>query len=115
MPARSRKPSGSGRTTSSGRTTDSGRTTPKGGGPTPIHPFRKLDPDTPVQVGRRPSSPAFLVVVGLMWVAAGIIAIASLSAGWKFVPGILFIGIGLFFLRGAGATVARREQRQSDG
>jgi hypothetical protein len=50
-----------------------------------------------------------------MWIACGVIAIVSLSAGWRFVPGIAFIGIGLFFLRGASATVLRRERRQSGG
>jgi hypothetical protein len=80
-----------------------------------MHPFRKLDPDTPVQVGRRPSSPGFLLIVSLMWIACGIIAIVSLSAAWRFVPGIAFIGIGLFFLRGASATVVRRDRHQSDG
>jgi hypothetical protein len=80
-----------------------------------MHPFRKLNPDTPVQVGRRPSSPGFLLIVSLMWIACGIIAIVSLSAAWRFVPGIAFIGIGLFFLRGASATVVRRDRPQSDG
>ena len=80
-----------------------------------MHPFRKVDPDTPVQVGRRPSSPGFLLLVSLMWNACGIIAIVSLSAAWRFVPGIAFIGIGLFFLRGASATVVRRDRRESDG
>jgi len=32
---------------------------------------------------------------------------------WRFVLGIVAVGIGLFFLRGAGATVVRRDQRQS--
>jgi hypothetical protein len=67
-----------------------------------------------MQVGRRPSSPAFLLVVSLMWIAVGIIAIASLTAWWRFVPGIVFIGIGLLFLRGASATIVRRDRRQSD-
>jgi hypothetical protein len=80
-----------------------------------MHPFRRVDPDTPVQVGRRPSSPGFLLLVSLMWVGCGIIAIVSLSAAWRFVPGIAFIGIGLFFLRGASATVVRRDRPQSDG
>jgi hypothetical protein len=70
-----------------------------------------VDPDRPVQVGRRPSNPAFLLLIGIMWVAAGIVALTSLSAVWKFVPGILFIGVGLFFIRGAGATVLRRGRR----
>jgi hypothetical protein len=92
----------------------SGRVTPRAGAESrPSRPGR-FDFDTPSEIGRRPSSPAFLLVVALMWIAVGIIAIASLSAWWKFVPGILFVGIGLLFLRGASATVVRRDRRQSD-
>jgi hypothetical protein len=46
--------------------------------------------------------------VGLAWIICGIVALVALSASWKLVPGILFIGIGLFWLRGAVTTVARR-------
>jgi len=46
-----------------------------------------------------------------MWIAAGIWALVSLTASWKLVPGIVFIGLGLLYLRGAAATVARRADR----
>jgi hypothetical protein len=46
-----------------------------------------------------------------MWVAAGVVALVGLAASWKLVPGIVFIGIGLMFLRGAAATVVRRSER----
>jgi hypothetical protein len=45
-----------------------------------------------------------------MWIACGIVALVGLSASWKLVPGIVFIGIGLLFLRGAATTAARRSQ-----
>jgi hypothetical protein len=77
-------------------------------------PARRSKPrpeDLTPQVGRRPSPPALLFVVAAMWITTGIVAIVALSASWKLVPGIVFIGIGLMYLRGALTTVARR----SDG
>jgi len=68
-------------------------------------------PATVGQPGRRPPSPGLLLVVALMWIAAGVWALIALTAGWKLVPGIVFIGLGLLYLRGAAATVARRADR----
>jgi tellurite resistance protein TehA-like permease len=76
-------------------------------------PRRKKKADAPPQVGRRPSSPAYLAVVGVMWVAVGVIDIVRLKAGWRIAVGIVFIGIGLFFLRGAAMTVVRRDERRA--
>ncbi len=63
------------------------------------------------QVGKRPSSPVFLFVVALVWIACGIAAFFLFSASWRIVVGVVFIGIGLFWLRGAMATIARHEDR----
>jgi hypothetical protein len=63
-------------------------------------------------VGKRPSNPMFLSLVGVMWVAAGVVALFGLHAGWRFVPAIVFAGIGLYFVRSASATVLRRERRR---
>lgn len=62
-------------------------------------------------MGRRPSSPPLLMVVGLMWVAAGVIALFLMTANWRFVPAVAFAGVGLYFVRGASATILRRERR----
>jgi hypothetical protein len=43
----------------------------------------------------------------LVWIACGAVALLELHASWKLIPGIVFIGIGLFFLRGAATTVER--------
>jgi hypothetical protein len=48
-----------------------------------------------------------------MWIAVGVIVLVAGPSGWKIILGIVAIGFGLFFLRGAGATVVRREQRRS--
>jgi hypothetical protein len=50
-------------------------------------------------------------VIGLMWVAAGVVALFVLTAGWRFVPAVVFVGVGLYYVRGASATVLRRERR----
>jgi hypothetical protein len=49
-----------------------------------------------------------LLLIAVAWIGCGIVALVSLKAGWKLVPGIVFIGVGLLFFRGAAATVARR-------
>ena len=91
-----------------------GRVTPKGtrpaGARTPPRP-----PDTPApppgQVGRRPSRPGFLLAVGGAWIVVGVVILTTLDAGWRIIPGVVAIGIGLFFVRGAAVTVLRREGR----
>ena len=50
------------------------------------------------------------MVLGIVWIACGVIALTSLHASWKLVPGIVFIGIGLLFVRGAATTVVRRDK-----
>ena len=67
--------------------------------------------DPTPQVGRRPSPPALLFAIAGMWIAVGVIAFVVMSAAWKLVPAIVFIGIGLLYLRGAVTTVARRGER----
>jgi len=54
-------------------------------------------------------------MVGVMWIAAGVIELFALNAGWRFVPAIVFVGIGLFFLRGAAVTVVRRTDGDTTG
>lgn len=91
-----------------------GRTTPKGTAPRPAKAASKklpLVPDRPVQPGKRPSNPAFLALLALVWIAAGVYAIVGLSASWKYIPGVFFIGVGILFLRGAAVAVRRRENR----
>jgi len=63
------------------------------------------------QVGRRPSPPPLLFAIAAAWVAVGVAALVALNASWKLVPGIVFIGIGLMYLRAALTTVARRGDR----
>jgi hypothetical protein len=82
-------------------------TPPKASSPSKPEPEAEPTP----QVGRRPSNPAFLFAVAGLWIAAGIVVWLFLTAGWKLVPAIVFIGVGLFFLRGALQTVVRHDER----
>jgi hypothetical protein len=63
------------------------------------------------QVGRRPSNPGFLLLLALIWIACGVVALVKLHAAWRLVPVIVFIGIGLYFLRGAVTSANRRQQQ----
>jgi len=95
------------------KTGSSGRVTPKGRTSNQPAVAKGSVPETPVQVGRRPSNPAFLLLLGVLWIAVGIVIMVAATFSWRFVLGIVAVGIGLFFLRGAGATVVRRDQRHS--
>ena len=79
----------------------------KGGRTTPRRPTA-IEQGQP---GKRPSNPVFLLVLGLVWIACGVYAIVALSASWKVIPGIFFIGVGILFLRGAAVTFIRRGER----
>jgi hypothetical protein len=67
------------------------------------------------QVGKRPSSPRFLLVVAAVWIACGIAAFFLFDSSWRIAVGVVFIGVGLYWLRGALATVARHEGRLPEG
>jgi hypothetical protein len=51
-----------------------------------------------------------LAVTGLVWIACGVIALTQLTASWKFIPAIFFVGVGLLWVRGAAVTLARHER-----
>jgi hypothetical protein len=113
MADRSRKPRGQ----SSGRA-GSGRVTPRPGAkPTSAErAAAKSRPgiDERAMVGRRPSNPAWLLVLGVAWIACGFGAVFGLTAGWRFVPGVFFLGVGLFFIRGSAASLLRRGRSGAD-
>ena len=90
-----------------------GRVTPKGTRPAGVRPPKPASAEAapPGQVGRRPSQPGFLLAVAAMWIIVGIVILIWVHTGWRIVPAVVAIGIGLFFLRGAAATVLRRQSR----
>jgi hypothetical protein len=51
-----------------------------------------------------------LAAVSIAWLAAGVIELTMLEASWRFVPGIVFLGLGLLYLRAAALTVLRRSR-----
>ena len=66
----------------------------------------------PGQVGRRPSRPGVLGLIGIMWIVVGVVELFVLDASWRFVPAIVCVGIGLFFLRGAFVSVLRQDEHR---
>src|SRR4051794_35392826 len=92
-----------------------GRVTPKGTRPADRTTARSearsaaaSSTPPPAQVGRRPSRPSFLLAVAVAWLVVAVVILTTFSAGWRFIPGVFAIGIGLFFARAAAATVVRR-------
>jgi hypothetical protein len=79
----------------------------------PDRPEKEPAPRLP-QVGKRPSSPFMLFAIGVVWVGCGVLALTTLTASWKFIPAIFFIGIGFLWLRGAALTFSRHERRSGD-
>jgi hypothetical protein len=81
--------------------------------PDRIGPFEKPDPDKPLgQVGRRPSSPAKLLVFGIVYLACGIASFFVLKGTLRVIIGIVFIGIAVFWFRAAATTVLRQQARR---
>jgi len=70
----------------------------------------RVDTDAIGEVGRRPGSPTVPLMTGLMWVAVGIVILVTFSAGWRFVVGVVCIGVGGLFLRGGLAAIVRRSR-----
>jgi hypothetical protein len=114
-----------GSTVADDRKRKGGRVTPKGGetgetgasGSTGAGSSRaKPDPNAPMgQVGKRPSPPIFLLLVGFAWIICGVVALFVIKQAWRIAIGVVFIGIGLFWMRGAMATYARHEERYKEG
>jgi hypothetical protein len=51
-----------------------------------------------------------LAATGIVWIACGVVALTTLTATWKFIPAIFFIGVGFLWMRGAAVTLARHER-----
>jgi hypothetical protein len=83
--------------------------------PASIGPFARPDPDAPPgQVGRRPSSPAKLLFFAVVYFACGVVAFIVLKGNLRVILGVVFIGLGLLWLRGAGTAAARQGRQRED-
>jgi hypothetical protein len=49
-------------------------------------------------------------LIAALWLACGVLVATKLDASWRLVPTIVFIGVGLFYLRAGLQTVVRRER-----
>jgi hypothetical protein len=106
-----------------------GRVTPRKGatppGPPPsgrrsilpkrVGPFERPDPDKPLgQVGRRPSSPQKLLLFSGVYIICGILSFFLVGHTLGVILGIVLIGIGLLWFRGAATAQLRQSRRNSD-
>jgi len=83
--------------------------------PSRLGPFERPDANRPLgQVGRRPSSPTKLAVFAVVYVAVGIASFFVLKGTLGIVIGIVFIGIGLLWTRGAATALLRQQGRRGD-
>jgi hypothetical protein len=83
--------------------------------PKRVGPFEKPDANRPLgQVGRRPSSPTKLAVFAIVYVAAGIASFFILKGALGVIIGVVFIGIGLLWARGAATALLRHDARRED-
>lgn len=71
-------------------------------------------PPLPGPVGRRPPQPLVPLATGLMWIIVGVVILIWLTASWKYVAGIVAIGIGVLFARGGLAALIRQSNRRGD-
>ena len=120
--ADSRRKPGTGRVPPKGGPQPAGRAPrarpsgPRASLPNKIGPFRRPDANAaPGQVGRRPTPPGRLAFFGALYIVVGIISFFVLKGGFSIIIGIVFIGLGLLWLRGAGTAVLRRSRRGDGG
>ena len=56
-----------------------------------------------------------LFVFFVAYFACGIIALLTFKSSLRIILGVVFIGISLFWLRGASAAVLRQQQHRREG
>jgi len=81
--------------------------------PSRVGPFERPDSGKPLgQVGRRPSSPTKLLVFTVVYIGCGIASFFVLKGTLGVILGVVLIGIGLLWFRGAATTVLRHQARR---
>ena len=83
--------------------------------PKRVGPFERPDGDKPLgQVGRRPSSPAKLLMFAIVYVVCGVLSFVVIGKTLGDILGVVMIGIGLLWLRGAATAQQRQQARRGD-
>ena len=54
--------------------------------------------------------PAVPLFSGIMWIVVGVVILVGFTAGWKWIVGIVCIGVGLLFVRGGLAAYVRQHR-----
>jgi len=56
------------------------------------------------RVGQRQSSPILLLGLAVLWMIVALICDLALHMSWRLIPTIFALGVGLLYLRSAGAA-----------
>jgi hypothetical protein len=105
-----RKP---GRVTPKKGTTPQARPTRPSLMPSRVGPFNRPTKDGPLgQVGRRPSSPAKLLLFSVVYLVCGIMSFFVIKGTLGVILGIVLIGIALLWFRGAATAQLRQQKRR---
>ena len=102
-----------------------GRVTPKKGANPPagaprrslmpdrVGPFNRPNKDAPLgQVGRLPSSPQKLLLFSVVYLVCGVMSFFAIKGTLGVILGIVLIGIGLLWFRGAATAQLRLQKRR---
>ena len=97
-----------------------GRYTPKGGSPprsaaarTGGEAERSPDASRSSRAARPPRKPSpvwFLALVGVLWVAAGLMVAVRVEGSWRIAPAMILAFVGLAYLRAAVRELIRRRE-----
>jgi Flp pilus assembly protein TadB len=83
--------------------------------PKRVGPFERPDASRPLgQVGRRPSSPTKLAVFAVVYLVVGVAAFFVLKGALAVIIGIVLVGIGLLWARGASTAFLRQQRRREE-
>jgi len=53
------------------------------------------------------------LLIGVAWVGCGIVAFVTFTVSWKLIPAVVFVGIGLLWIRGAVNAAVRQDRDSS--
>jgi hypothetical protein len=83
--------------------------------PKRVGPFERPDSGKPLgQVGRRPSSPAKLLTFAIVYVVCGVLSFFVIGKTLRVILGVVMIGIGLLWFRGAATAQLRQQARRDE-
>jgi hypothetical protein len=104
-----------GRVTPKKSTTPPAKATRRSVMPDKVGPFARPNKDAPLgQVGRRPSSPGKLLFFAVVYLVCGTLSFFVIKGTLGIILGIVLIGVGLLWFRGAATAQLRLQKRQEE-